>query len=87
MQGHKENALCDEENGLNNVVKRLYSLTSVVMNEVVNIYKNRKRPAEIDQLTKENISLKEANKACRDHGQILKEKPKTEGGKGYFREP
>ena len=62
MQDHKGNALSDEENELNNVVKRLDSLTyqferhrnekSVVLNELVNIYENRKRLVEIDQLFK-----------------------------------
>ena len=83
MQGHKENTSCDEENGLNNVAKRLYSLTSVVMNEVVNIYKNRKRPAEIDQLTKQNISLKEANKA-ETMDKYSKKSPRQRVVKGIF---
>ena len=36
---------------------------SVVPDELVNIYENQKRPAEIDQLSQENRSLKEVNKA------------------------
>ena len=73
LQDHEGNALSDEENQLNNVVKRLDSLTyqferhrkekSVVLNELVNIYENRKRSVEIDQLIQENRSLKETNKA------------------------
>ena len=72
MQDHERNALSDEENELNNVVKRLDSLTyqferhrnetSVVLNELVNIYESRKRPLEIDQLIQENRSFKETNK-------------------------
>ena len=72
LQDYEGNALSDEENGLYNVVKRLDSLTyqferhrnetSVVLNELVNIYEDQKRRAGIDQLTQENRLLKEANK-------------------------
>ena len=58
---------------LHNVVKRLDSLThqfenhrtetSVVLNELVNIYENQKRPAATENLAKENRLLKEESKA------------------------
>jgi hypothetical protein len=58
FQGCDESVSCDEESVLHNVVKRLDSLTHqfenhrtetfVVLNELVNIYENQKRPAATD---------------------------------------
>ena len=73
FQACEESVSCDEESVLQNVVKRLDSLThqfenhrsetSVVLNELVNIYENQKSPTTTENLTKENRLLKEENKA------------------------
>ena len=73
FQACEESVSCDEESVLQNVVKRLDSLThqfenhrsetSVVLNELVNINENQKSPTATENLTKENRLLKEENKA------------------------
>ncbi|CAB4040191.1 Hypothetical predicted protein, partial [Paramuricea clavata] len=73
FQACEESVSCDEKSVLQNVVKRLDSLTHqfenhrtetfVVLNELVNIYENQKSPTATENLTKENRLLKEENKA------------------------
>ncbi|CAB4014833.1 Hypothetical predicted protein, partial [Paramuricea clavata] len=73
FQACGESVSCDEESVIQNVIKHLDSLTrqfenhrtetSVVLNELVNIYENQKSPTATENLTKENRLLKEENKA------------------------
>ncbi|CAB3997723.1 Hypothetical predicted protein [Paramuricea clavata] len=73
FQACEESVSCDEESVIQNVIKRLDSLTrqfenhrtetSVVLNELVNIYENQKSQTATENLTKENRLLKEENKA------------------------